>query len=924
MRLRSPLIVAIAVFAAALAAAGFSQQSAAHWSDATQRVVLDNGLTVLMLPRGELPIVSVQALYRFGSRNERPGITGAAHYIEHMAFRATEEIGKRDLTNQILRWGGRWNGYTSYDQTVYGSHTPSEYLEWLIYLERQRIRHVRFDPAEVEVERTSVIAEEHQYRNSPDYEMAEHRLRRTAMVAHPYGSPIMGRLSDLEGVTARELERFYREHYAPNNLILAIVGRFDPARALALVKTHFGDLPADGESTAIRTVEPEQRGERRVVVHGHGSASYLSLLVHAPAAGDDRFATLLALDGVLAGGKGPGRGAARRGTRLHRALVEQGPATSVSTEVELSEYPGVYEIRVTAPGGADLQAVEARLDEVFADVARNASQDEVTHAVRQSRADLAFAATSNRAMANLLSVYEQLGSYTLLADLPRRLDRVTAAGVQALAREGLARDRRSIGTFVPEASEGTETTAGATVDEPARAAAEPVPPRPSTRPIPAPKLEIPVLPPAVSRVLPNGLRVLALPIPGETVHLRIRIAAGAAHDPAGREGTALLTARALTMGTPGGRDPIAELADRQIRVVQTALQDGDPFANREFVEIGATMFPEDFGPAATVLSGTTTNLTLDDAGLARARRAIAAATEGRQDDSRWRANRAVFEALYANDHPYGRPPEGSPDSLAAISAGDLAAFHRAHYRPENTVIAIAGAIDPAAAITEVERAFGAWRAAPSSRERAAAARRPTRHPAPGTGSAPRPYVHIPLAKAQASLAVGLPGVARDSDDFVALSALNYLLGETGYAGRLGDVLVDTGIAYAVYASVLADRGEGPIFITTDAVRSREAADRIVQTLEAFARTGVSAAELREAQGFLLGRLLFRFESPQAATGTLAEIGYFRESAPRRGVTVTDPLREFARQVLALDADDLNRAAARYYDPSRAVVVIAGR
>jgi zinc protease len=310
--------------------------------------------------------------------------------------------------------------------------------------------------------------------------------------------------------------------------------------------------------------------------------------------------------------------------------------------------------------------------------------------------------------------------------------------------------------------------------------------------------------------------------------------------------------------------------------------------------------------------------------LARAKRAIAATTEGRQDDSRWRANRAVFEALYEKDHPYGRPPEGSRESLAAISREDLAAFHRAHYRPENTVIAIAGAIDPAAAIGEVERAFGTWRGSPSARQHVPAAGRRPPQSAPVTGSGPKPYVHIPLAKAQASLAVGLPGVARDSDDFVALSALNYLLGETGYAGRLGDVLVDTGIAYAVYASVLADRGGGPIFITTDAVRSRDAADRIVQTLEGFARTGVSATELREAQGFLLGRLLFRFESPQAATGTLAEIGYLHESAPRRGATVADPLREFARRVLALSADDLNRAAARYYDPSRAVVVIAGR
>ncbi|HSC29662.1 MAG TPA: pitrilysin family protein, partial [Vicinamibacterales bacterium] len=418
-----------------------------HWSDEVRRVMLDNGLTILLLQRGELPIVSVQALYRFGSRNEHPGLTGSAHFIEHMAFRSTDEIAKQDLTNQVLRWGGRWNGYTSYDQTVYGSHTPSEYLEWLIYLERQRMRHVRFDPDEVERERTSVIAEEHQYRNSPVYEMVEHRLRRAALVAHPYGSPIMGRLSDLEGVTARELERFYREHYAPNNLVLGIVGRFDPEQAVAFVRRHFADVPADGEPTAIRTREPPQRGERRVTMKGTGSEAHLSMLVHAPAASDEAFATLLALDGVLAGGKAPGRGTARPGSRLYRAFVESGLASSVSTEVELSEYPGLYEIRVDAPAGADLAAVEARLDQAIAEAAAALTQDEIAPVARQVRADLAFAATSNRAVANLLTVYEQMRSYTLLSELSRRLDGVTADRARAFARDHLARDRRTIGLY---------------------------------------------------------------------------------------------------------------------------------------------------------------------------------------------------------------------------------------------------------------------------------------------------------------------------------------------------------------------------------------------------------------------------------------------------------------------------------------------
>ena len=160
--------IRLAVILVVSTAAVLAAQDKRHWSQEVRRVQLTNGLTVLMLERGELPIVSVQALYRVGSRNDGPGQSGAAHFLEHMAFRSTEDIAKHDLTNQILRWGGRWNGYTSYDETVYGSHTPSEYLEWLIYLERQRMRHVRFDPGEVERERTSIIAEEPLYWGVPN------------------------------------------------------------------------------------------------------------------------------------------------------------------------------------------------------------------------------------------------------------------------------------------------------------------------------------------------------------------------------------------------------------------------------------------------------------------------------------------------------------------------------------------------------------------------------------------------------------------------------------------------------------------------------------------------------------------------------------------------------------------------------------
>jgi predicted Zn-dependent peptidase len=121
-------------------------------------------------------------------------------------------------------------------------------------------------------------------------------------------------------------------------------------------------------------------------------------------------------------------------------------------------------------------------------------------------------------------------------------------------------------------------------------------------------------------------------------------------------------------------------------------------------------------------------------------------------------------------------------------------------------------------------------------------------------------------KEQASIAVALPAAGADSTDYPALSLLNYLLGETGYAGRLGERLVDTGIAYAVYASLWPHQGAGPLLVTTDAVLSREAVTRTRAALAAFAARGLTAAQLDEAKGFVLGRLLFRFETPASASG----------------------------------------------------------
>jgi zinc protease len=352
---------------------------------------------------------------------------------------------------------------------------------------------------------------------------------------------------------------------------------------------------------------------------------------------------------------------------------------------------------------------------------------------------------------------------------------------------------------------------------------------------------VPDLPAPVVRRLENGLTIVAAHVPGQGTHLRVRVAAGSRFDPAGREGLALIAARLMDRGTAS---PHRALQDREVRVTMSAFDDDDPFTMRNIVELAVAALPQDLASAASALvpALAAPAFTAGDLGFVKA--SVEDEIASNQDNSRWRADRAVFEHLYDASSAYGRSPYGTATSRAAITAGDMRAFREAHYRPERTVVAVAGPLDPAVLIERVAGALGGWRAASAASlatsEDPAGAAPPSTTNSSGTR---QPWqervVHVPLEKDQASIAVGLPGVARTGDDYAALAALNYLLGETGYAGRLGERLVDTGLAYAVYSSLLSDRLAGPILITTDSARPPEAVARIVATLEEFASRGVT-------------------------------------------------------------------------------------
>src|SRR4051794_41003791 len=228
---------------------------------------LPNGLTVIMLEDHSFPLVSVQMLYKSGSAAEVTGKTGLAHFLEHLAFRGSQNFPDARATELIYDSGGEWHGYTAMDQTTYFATMPKDQLDLLLRIEADRMARVLIDPAAIGAEKGAVITELHSYENDPASVLQE-AVTRTAIQVHPYGSPMAGYVSDVEKLGAEDARAYYASHYAPGNAVLAIVGDFAPAEARALVASDFADVPPRVVAQPSLTTEPPQLGERRMRLAG--------------------------------------------------------------------------------------------------------------------------------------------------------------------------------------------------------------------------------------------------------------------------------------------------------------------------------------------------------------------------------------------------------------------------------------------------------------------------------------------------------------------------------------------------------------------------------------------------------------------------------------------------------------------------------
>lgn len=317
---------------------------------------LENGLHVIMHQDHSTPIVAINITYHVGSKNEQPNRTGFAHFFEHLMFEGSEYIERGEFDEYVNNAGGVNNAGTSFDQTMYYELLPSNQLELGLWLESERLLHLRIDSMGVETQR-SVIKEERRslFDNQPYGSFLE-EVFSNSFTAHPYRWVPIGDVQYIDEARLGEFLEFHDHFYVPENGVLVIAGDIDYEETRELVKRYFADIPRGGHTIYRPDIdEPTQTAEVRKTVYDNIQLPGIFIAYHSPALGDPDYYAVEMLQTLLAGGQS---------SRLYKSLVDKQQLALDASAVPLAlEDAGLFIILGIANMGINLEEIEAAIEE---------------------------------------------------------------------------------------------------------------------------------------------------------------------------------------------------------------------------------------------------------------------------------------------------------------------------------------------------------------------------------------------------------------------------------------------------------------------------------------------------------------------------------------------------------------------------------
>lgn len=871
--MNAPLRTAALALLLAAPAAGRPQAAPDPFRGLDRRV-LPNGMVVLALEDRRLPRVSAVLAVRAGSAHDPEGLSGMAHFLEHMVFKGTRSHKPGDIDRLTLLYGGENNAYTDPDVTTFWFRVHPAGLGPVLDLLAETLGACTLDPEELERERGPVLRELEAALDDP-WGALESPLGAALYREGGYRIPTLGRPEDVRRISRPSMAAFYKAHYVPNNAVLALVGDFERERALRAAEARFASLPRAPDPPPPPAPHPGDGRDAEVPTAS--GADHLAVAFRGPPAGTEDDILLDLLAALLGEG---------RSSRLFARLVQQeglAHQDGVHASNESRRQGSLFAIHVELALEAPLEAARrAVLEEIERLRSEPPSERELRRAKNLLRARWLFDAESADRRAMTAAWWEALGRPDYVASYLRQVEAAAPEALLAAARRYLAPENRAVGIARSRAK---------------RSAA---PPAPRPRPAPAP-------PDARQERLENGLTVAVHARPGTGVlAVRAFVEAGPLFEPDGKAGVAALTGDLLDeeIEDDGGRRLCAEDLAAPLEFVG-----GEFFTDAEGV---SARVPAEHAARAFDLVRDVLRHPSFPEDLVRARREdLLARIETQDDDPREAARRLFFREAYRG-HPLGRPPTGFKETVEKLTRADVREHYARFFRPENTMIAVAGDIDPDRAVAEIRERLGSWRGrGPWTPPRVPEARRQ---------EAPR-RAFLPHSSNLVWIALGHAGPPQTHPDYFALRVLETILcSSPGFTNRLAARVREAlGLSYDVGGSITHGAGPaGAPFEIVLGVRPEDmdrALAAVQEVLEKFVAEGPTAREVEDARRYLRGSFARAWETCEDAAASLVE--------ERRFGLGGDYSERFAAAVAAITPEDVRRAARRHLDPRALTVAAAG-
>ncbi|HEX3468670.1 MAG TPA: pitrilysin family protein [Candidatus Elarobacter sp.] len=894
MPVRRPAAALALVFFLGLPFSPAPAQSPPSAPPAPQARTLPNGLKVVVIEDHAAPVVQVHMWYRFGALDETPGKTGLAHALEHMMFRGTHDLSSAGIDDMVSRVGGEVNAETENEMTHFYFVVPSDRTDMIVHLEADRMRGLKLDPADWNLERSAVLTEYAEKHSNPVSAFIFDVNQRVYPNSR-LGSTSLGEKADIERATVADLRKYYDEWYRPNNATLVVAGDVVPDAVFASAERWFGQIPSAPLPARRQYVLAPAKGASYV---DRSNYPYTIVDEAYAAPGDakpyehDQVRNDVAL-GALFNPRGPFR----------QALVESGLTLGYDpVPMEDRRASVVHVMLIVAPGHTPAQ-VRAAYEKTMAQaLAKGLDPDLFAASKRSELASMTYARDSivglgDAVGANMVfpgdtdpSQFDALyGAITRdeATDVARHV--YAKASVVAVLEPGqsspaTARPPENVTSSVSD-NFGSRVSNGPIVqpDWMKEALAKPLALRSAVDP--------------TLTTLPNGLHLLVQRIPtNPTVFIDGIVRTSPSFDPPGKEGLGQVTSTLMDWGSAKYDYDAQRKAGDDLAA---DLSFGTAFS--------AHGRSSDFPKLLDVLADDVRRPLLPADKFDLVRSQLAAFAGRRALQAGYEAQRLFDNALY----PAGDPVlhVASERTISNVTLDDVKAYDAKYIRPDLTTLVVVGDVDPAEVKRQVEAEFGDW---------ASSGTRPDPHLPPIPLPEPQTQV-VTTAGQDTTVELGAPALARTSPDFDSLSLANAIYGGNGSLdSRLfREVRERRGLVYGASSELDADRDRGTFTVSFSAVPSKiDAAEAVVRAeLKRMQTDDVGADELARAKIRIVATQLNAEQATSTIAGDLLRIG-LDDLAPSYYATL-------ANRYAQITAGDVRHAAATYFHPDNLVEVRIG-